>query len=61
LLLRVTFSMKNWSKIYLSDKVSDRQMAAVEALPLKHTRSGSVWLCNLSDMPDALLHTAGRG
>lgn len=28
----VTFNMRNWSKIYVSDKVSDRQMAAVEAL-----------------------------
>jgi hypothetical protein len=28
----VTFSMRNWSKIYLSDKVSERQKAAVEAL-----------------------------
>lgn len=28
----VTFSMRNWSKIYLSDKVSDRQMQAVQAL-----------------------------
>ena len=28
----VTFTMRNWSKIYVSDKVSDRQMAAVEAL-----------------------------
>jgi len=27
-----TFNMRNWSKIYVSDKVSDRQMAAVEAL-----------------------------
>ena len=31
----VTFNMRNWSKIYISDKVSDRQMKAVEAmLPL---------------------------
>ena len=31
----VTFNMRNWSKIYVSDKVSDRQMKAVEAmLPL---------------------------
>src|SRR5829696_3324352 len=30
--LLVTFNMRNWSKIYVSDKVSDRQMAAVEAL-----------------------------
>src|SRR5918993_2864056 len=30
--LMVTFSMRNWSKIYVSDKVSDRQMKAVEAL-----------------------------
>ena len=30
--LLVTFSMRNWSKIYVSDKVSDRQMKAVEAL-----------------------------
>jgi hypothetical protein len=28
----VTFTMRSWSKIYVSDKVSDRQMAAVEAL-----------------------------
>lgn len=28
----VTFNMRNWSKIYVSDKVTDRQMAAVEAL-----------------------------
>jgi hypothetical protein len=28
----VTFGMREWSKIYVSDKVSDRQMAAVEAL-----------------------------
>src|SRR4051812_872566 len=28
----VTFNMRNWSKIYVSDKVSDKQMAAVEAL-----------------------------
>src|SRR5215470_20156059 len=28
----VTFTMRDWSKIYVSDKVSDRQMAAVEAL-----------------------------
>jgi hypothetical protein len=28
----VTFNMRNWSKIYVSDKVSDQQMAAVEAL-----------------------------
>ena len=27
-----TFNMRNWSKIYVSDKVSDKQMAAVEAL-----------------------------
>jgi hypothetical protein len=33
--LLVTFNMRNWSKIYISDKVSDRQMKAVEAmLPL---------------------------
>ena len=33
--LIVTFNMRNWSKIYVSDKVSDRQMKAVEAmLPL---------------------------
>jgi hypothetical protein len=33
--LLVTFNMRNWSKIYVSDKVSDRQMTAVEAmLPL---------------------------
>ena len=31
----VTFNMRNWSKIYISDKVSDRQMKAIEAmLPL---------------------------
>src|SRR5437867_7726718 len=28
----VTFTMRTWSKIYVSDKVSDRQMTAVEAL-----------------------------
>lgn len=28
----VTFNMRNWSKIYLSDKVSDQQEKAVEAL-----------------------------
>ena len=28
----VTFEMRAWSKIYVSDKVSDRQNAAVEAL-----------------------------
>ena len=28
----VTFNMRNWSKIYVSDKVWDRQMAAVESL-----------------------------
>jgi len=28
----VTFTMRSWSKIYVSDKVSDRQMTAVEAL-----------------------------
>jgi hypothetical protein len=28
----VTFTMRSWSKIYVSDKVSDEQMAAVEAL-----------------------------
>jgi hypothetical protein len=28
----VTFTMREWSKIYVSDKVNDRQMAAVEAL-----------------------------
>jgi hypothetical protein len=28
----VTFNMRTWSKIYVSDKVSDRQMKAVEAL-----------------------------
>jgi hypothetical protein len=28
----VTFHMRTWSKIYVSDKVSDRQMKAVEAL-----------------------------
>lgn len=33
--LLVTFNMRTWSKIYVSDKVSDRQMKAVEAmLPL---------------------------
>jgi len=33
--LLVTFNMRNWSKIYVSDTVSDRQMKAVEAmLPL---------------------------
>ena len=30
--LLVTFNMRNWSKIYVSDRVSDRQMKAVEAL-----------------------------
>src|ERR671913_312611 len=30
--LLVTFNMRNWSKIYVSEKVSDRQMKAVEAL-----------------------------
>jgi hypothetical protein len=30
--LLVTFTMRSWSKIYVSEKVSDRQMAAVEAL-----------------------------
>src|SRR6185295_18046398 len=30
--LLVTFTMREWSKIYVSDKVSQRQMAAVEAL-----------------------------
>jgi hypothetical protein len=30
--LLVTFTMRSWSKIYVSDKVSDKQMAAVEAL-----------------------------
>jgi hypothetical protein len=31
----VTFNMRNWSKIYVSETVSDRQMKAVEAmLPL---------------------------
>ena len=30
--LLVTFNMRNWSKIYVSDNVSDRQMKAVEAL-----------------------------
>ena len=30
--LLVTFNMRTWSKIYLSDRVSDRQMKAVEAL-----------------------------
>ena len=28
----VTFNMRTWSKIYVSDKVSDKQMKAVEAL-----------------------------
>jgi len=28
----VTFTMRTWSKIYVSDSVSDKQMAAVEAL-----------------------------
>jgi hypothetical protein len=28
----VTFTMRSWSKIYVSDAVSDRQQAAVEAL-----------------------------
>jgi len=28
----VTFNMRNWSKVYVSDRVSERQMAAVEAL-----------------------------
>lgn len=28
----VTFNMRTWSKIYVSDKISDRQMAAMEAL-----------------------------
>ena len=28
----VTFTMRDWSKIYVSDKVSGKQMAAVEAL-----------------------------
>jgi hypothetical protein len=28
----VTFTMRSWSKIYVSDRVSDKQMAAVEAL-----------------------------
>ena len=28
----VTFNMRTWSKIYVSDKVTDRQMKAVEAL-----------------------------
>jgi hypothetical protein len=33
--LLVTFNMRNWSKIYVSDTVSERQMRAVEAmLPL---------------------------
>ena len=33
--LLVTFNMRNWSKIYVSDTVNDRQMKAVEAmLPL---------------------------
>ncbi len=28
----VTFTMRDWSKIYVSDKVTEKQMAAVEAL-----------------------------
>ncbi len=28
----VTFTMRSWSKIYVSDRVSEKQMAAVEAL-----------------------------
>jgi hypothetical protein len=33
--LLVTFNMRNWSKIYVSDRVNERQMKAVEAmLPL---------------------------
>lgn len=28
----VTFTMRSWSKIYVSDKVSEKQMAAVESL-----------------------------
>ncbi|MBI3492660.1 MAG: DUF1326 domain-containing protein [Acidobacteria bacterium] len=28
----VTFTMRSWSKIYVTDNVTDRQMAAVEAL-----------------------------
>ncbi|HJZ72518.1 MAG TPA: DUF1326 domain-containing protein [Vicinamibacterales bacterium] len=28
----VTFTMRDWSKIYVSDTVSDKQMAAIEAL-----------------------------
>ena len=28
----VTFTMRDWSKIYVSDKASEKQMAAVEAL-----------------------------
>ena len=30
--LLVTFGMRSWSKVYVTDRVSDRQMAAVEAL-----------------------------
>ena len=30
--LLVTFQMRTWSKIYISDKVSERQMQAVEAM-----------------------------
>src|SRR5512139_1214618 len=30
--LLVTFNMRNWSKVYVSDTVSERQMKAVEAL-----------------------------
>src|SRR4029077_13176997 len=29
----VTFTMREWAKIYVSDTVSPRQMEAVEALP----------------------------
>ena len=28
----ITFTLRGWSKIYVSDQVSDRQMAAIEAL-----------------------------
>jgi hypothetical protein len=28
----ITFTMRGWSKIYVSDRVTDRQMAAVESL-----------------------------
>jgi len=28
----ITFTMRSWSKIYVTDKITDRQLAAVEAL-----------------------------